>query len=267
MTPNALVEAEHTYQIPRYPEVAAEPSDVPFLGYIGVVVNGTSVFGPNEGQTPDLYGDPIYNAIMDGCQGHTAFEYHHHALVQKCLIDSGLVAEPWMNPDPDPAEPSPILAYAADGFPIYGPYGCLDEDCTPVVEFQSSWQVREGQTPENYAWDPSDNDGAANTYTNTGAYEYVERAGETYLDKCNGRTGPDGSYRYHATAGFPYTLACYRGTPEGTGNGGGQRGGNGGGMGGGMGPPDCQPGQTSMCCGDGNCDGPETPQNCPKDCG
>jgi hypothetical protein len=30
--------------------------------------------------------------------------------------------------------------------------------------------------------------------------------------------------------------------------------------------PMCQPGQTSMCCGDGMCDGPETKTNCPADC-
>ena len=28
----------------------------------------------------------------------------------------------------------------------------------------------------------------------------------------------------------------------------------------------CQPGQTSLCCGDRTCDGPETPDNCAADC-
>jgi hypothetical protein len=40
------------------------------------------------------------------------------------------------------------------------------------------------------------------------------------LDECNGRFGPDGTYRYHATATFPYILGCYRGTANGAGGGG-----------------------------------------------
>ena len=31
-------------------------------------------------------------------------------------------------------------------------------------------------------------------------------------------------------------------------------------------PGPCLPGQTSRCCGDGTCDGPETPENCDADC-
>jgi hypothetical protein len=30
---------------------------------------------------------------------------------------------------------------------------------------------------------------------------------------------------------------------------------------------ECPPGQTSRCCGDGVCDGPETPETCATDCG
>jgi len=36
----------------------------------------------------------------------------------------------------------------------------------------------------------------------------------TVLDECNGRFGPDGTYRYHATDAFPYVLGCYRGDPN-----------------------------------------------------
>jgi len=84
-----------------------------------------------------------------------------------------------------------------------------------------------------------------------------------YLDRCNGREGPDG-YAYHATMSFPYLQACYRGVPaeipaQGMMDDGGP-------MDGGMDPPMCMQGQT-MCCGDAVCDGPETAMNCPEDCG
>jgi hypothetical protein len=77
-----------------------------------------------------------------------------------------------------------------------------------------------------------------------------------YLDKCNGRIGSDGKYRYHATDTFPYVNGCYHGVAE-TGTGGPGRGGPGGGddngttdnggTGGGTGggPPACE--QESDC--------------------
>ncbi|MFV8754153.1 YHYH protein [Nannocystaceae bacterium ST9] len=100
------------------------------------------------------------------------------------------------------------------------------------------------------------------------SHRYVDRGGEqasefVYLDPCNGYEGPDG-YAYHSTLSFPYVQACYRDQPSdsagGTAGGGMMMGGDGDGDG------DCMPGQTSMCCGDGVCDGPETAQSCAGDC-
>jgi hypothetical protein len=202
LTPNALVEAEQHWEIPTAPVLAASPTDIPLLGVMAFTVGGTSIFGPNEGQFPDAFGDPIYNAITDGCTGHTAFEYHNHALSQKCLTTAGLVAEPWTLPDVDSSKPSPILGWALDGFPIYGPYGCLDKDCAEVAEMTSGWvQITD---PSTYAWD---------------AHEFVTGGGATVLDQCNGRVQPDGSYGYHATATFPYILGCFSGTAENVGGG------------------------------------------------
>lgn len=227
-TPNPLVENDVTYRFPRAPAVAASTTALPLLGTIGVAVNGLPIFGPNEAAFPDPYGDPVANAILDECLGHTAFIYHYHALVTKCLTESGLVAEPWRNPDPSAGEPSPVIGYALDGFPIYGPYGCVDAACSSVVEHLSGWDNvayesvgctssaqcssgftcaasmidgarRQACVPTTYAWDN---------------HEYHARSGSQYLDSCNGHTGPQGDYHYHATATFPYVLGCYRGTPR-----------------------------------------------------
>ncbi len=242
ITPNALVEQDFTWEITLNPEVAPEPTDIPILGLVGFTVNGQPFFSPNEGPQPadEAWGDPVYNQIMDECLGHTAFSYHYHALVERCLIQSGVVDEPWSNPAPPEDTPSPILAFAYDGFPIYGARGCVDEDCGEVVEYKSSWvQIDD---PKQDAWD---------------AYEYQANDAPDHLDRCNGHYGPKGDYHYHATAEFPYIIGCYAGTPgEDVGEDGG---------GGGMELPQCEPGQT-MCCGDDLCDGPETADNCPADC-
>ena len=237
LTPNGLAAQDWEWTIPRTPEVAATPTDIPLLGTAAFAVNGLVIYGPNEGPQPDPFGDPIYNDIVDGCFGHTGVDadYHYHALLVSCILRTLQVGAD---------EPDPIIGFALDGFPIYGPRGCVDEDCTEIVTFESGWQAT--GDPTTYAWDN---------------HQYVEQAGEQVLDRCNGRVGPDGTYRYHATSGFPYILGCYAGTPQGAG-------GDGGGGGNPGDPPSCDdvpPG--NPCCGDGLCDGPETATNCPADCG
>jgi hypothetical protein len=213
ITPNALGSQNYEFLIPRNPAVADATSEIALLGPIGVAVNGIPLYGPNEAAQPDPYGDPVYNDILDFCLGHTAPQgvYHYHATLVQCLSDLGVDNEP------DTNVPSPIIGWAFDGFPIYGPLGCTDADCTEVVEFQSGWnQIGD---PTTYAWDN---------------HEFVARPGDaTYLDECNGRIGPEGDYRYHATATFPYILGCFSGTEGGDGGGDGP-GGNGGG------PPLCE---------------------------
>jgi hypothetical protein len=223
-TPNPLTANNEHYEIPLHPTVAAKTTEIPLLGTVGFAVNGLPFFGPNEGATPveSAFGDPVYNGLMDPCQGHTAYEYHYHSMDVKCLDKNSLVAEPWMNADPPADQASPIIGWALDGFPIYGSHECADKSCSKVVVMQSGYE-KVGD-PKTYAWK---------------AYAWKEHAGDaTYLDECNGHTGPNGDYHYHATATFPYILGCYRGTPSGGGlPDGGMPGQDGGGMMGG--PKSC----------------------------
>jgi hypothetical protein len=226
-TPNALVVNQLTYHFPRTPAVAASTTSVPLLNSIAVAVNGLPIFGPNEAALPDPYGDPVANAILDECMGHTAYVYHYHALVVKCLTQAGLVAEPWLLDDPPTDQPSPIIGYAFDGFPIYGPYGCVDAACSQVVEFLSSWDntgyesvdcSSTAQCSANFTCALAMIDGTARNACVPKTYAWTNNAyhaksGSQYLDQCNGHYGPDGGYHYHATSTFPYILGCYSGTP------------------------------------------------------
>jgi hypothetical protein len=238
MTPNGLQAKNYSFTFPRFPAQAASTTPIPLLGNVAVAVNGIPIYGVNEGAQPptDAYGDPIAASILDECGSHSAQQgtFHHHKLLVKCLIQSAVSSsQPWNNADPSPTEPSPIIGYAFDGFPIYGPYECTDAGCTSVHEMLSGWDntgyqmgtigcassaacsngyctevmINGSQTtacvPKTCVW--SNND-------------YTLKAGSQYLDQCNGHTGPNGDYHYHATSTFPYTLGCYRGTP--TNNGG-----------------------------------------------
>jgi hypothetical protein len=236
LTPNELAAQSLEARIPLEPVAAAEPITLNLLGGVGFALVGLPVNSPNEAAVPEPYGDPVYNEIVDACYGHTGpnGDYHLHAMDVLC---STMVA-------PVSGAPSPIIGFALDGFPIYGPDACLDADCTEIATMQSGY-AQTGD-PTTYAWD---------------AYSYTASSDPTVLDVCNGRTEPDGSYGYHMTRTFPYVVGCYHGEvtlPEGGGGGGDT----------GM-PPveDCADVEAGMpCCGDGVCDGPETNDNCPADC-
>ena len=209
MTPNALKPQNWTWSIPAEPKVADKTTAIPQLGLVGFSVAGMPFYGPNEGPQPtdSAYGDPVYNNITDGCFGHTAQngDYHQHAFAVKCLTQAAVPNKmPWTSADEDGSKPSPIVGFAMDGFAIYGPWGCTDAACAKPVKFQSGY--KKVGDPKTNAWQ---------------AYSYQANAADpTVLDACNGRTGPDGVYRYHATSGFPYILGCYKGTATGAGGGG-----------------------------------------------
>ena len=187
ITPNGLAAQNWNWSVPLHPSVAAQTTSISTkFGTVGFTVTGLPIYAAMEGAQPaaKAFGDPVYNGILDSCKGHTGpnREYHLHAL------------------NASPAcgfEPSPIVGYALDGFPIYGSQGCLDVSCTNVVTFRSGW-VKTGD-PKTNAWS---------------AYTYTATSDATVLDKCKGRIGPDGTYRYYATSGFPYTFGCYAGTPS-----------------------------------------------------
>jgi len=216
----------------------------------------------------EALGQKSFNFGVDSSNAHVqpTGEYHYHGMPEGVLTKLGK------------GEKKPTLVgFALDGFPVYARYGYTkaDDASSVVKEMTGSYKIK--ATPD------ADRPSTA-TYP-MGAfrqdYEYVEGSGD--LDECNGRTGvtpefPCGIYHYYITDTYPFIQRCVKGTASGGGmgpggggvGGGGGMGGGGmgsGGMGGGMGgPPPCMPGQMSMCCGDGKCDGPETSANCPADC-
>ncbi|MFT5425635.1 MAG: hypothetical protein ACI9ZT_000567 [Gammaproteobacteria bacterium] len=104
-----------------------------------------------------------------------------------------------------------LLGYAADGFPIYRPYGYsnpVDRD-SALIELHSGHRIKKGTRP----------DGPGGRYdgTYTRDYEYVNGLGD--LDQCNGRTGvtpeyPNGTYHYIITNQFPFIPRCWMGSGD-----------------------------------------------------
>lgn len=98
---------------------------------------------------------------------------------------------------------SPVIGFAADGFPIYGSF---INDNGQIRAVQSSYQLISGNRPSS-----ADDPGGPYNGTYVDDYEYVENSGD--LDECNGMMRA-GSYGYYVTNSYPWVLACFKGTPN-----------------------------------------------------
>lgn len=122
-----------TEYIPVEPQTSTEDCETA-VNTIGLFVNGAAVFGwgdtfsyNNEGVFYNLAAkNEVYD--LDICDGHAAMgEYHLHNYSQ-CLAD--LVGD-------DGSAHSPIIGFAADGYPIYGPW---EDDGVLAI---SGWDARD----------------------------------------------------------------------------------------------------------------------------
>jgi hypothetical protein len=153
--------------------------------------------------------DPMSPLNTFGTDSHNAHvqpngKYHYHGnpvamFEQDCDIQG---------------TPSPVIGFAADGFPVYG--SCFtDPVSNSVKKAQSSFGLKNngGERAEvsGYAT-PEAGQGVvtSNNYDGlfTSDYEYIEGSGD--LDECNGMT-IDGQYGYYVTDSYPWILACYKG--------------------------------------------------------
>ena len=106
--PNSIAQHEYDIELPQDPSVAATPSCVP-MGPIGITVTGVSVYNAFDANDNDANA----NEIQDACHGHPdpSETYHYHGFLQTCVPDAGSATQN-----------SSLLAYAFDGFGIYGPW-------------------------------------------------------------------------------------------------------------------------------------------------
>ncbi len=125
--PNFIQEKDETFYIPLNPrqnpghEATARDNSNHALpmGPIGVAVNGVVFFNPFDANSQDA------TDLMDRCCGHPSPDnlYHYHKY-PICLNS------PWSD---NGEQHSPLIGWAFDGFPIYGPYasaGVMAKDVT-----------------------------------------------------------------------------------------------------------------------------------------
>ena len=187
-----------SYRIPRNPKPAAVHPSAP-LGIVGVFVTGV----------------PIYNPI--GTVSYRDQNIWHRDAVAASVKASPLLASLTASND----HHSPIIGFALDGYPVYGPFGW--DAAGKVQRMNSSYRVRavtgRNSLPDGTALTPAQEGPAVSADFPAGAfaedYEYAPGAGD--LDEFNGRFArtpeyPEGTYAYFlATTGssalaWPYMI-------------------------------------------------------------
>jgi len=223
--PECPTQDERTVYIPLEPTPTEEVCENG-LSKVGIMVNGTSVYNWGDGMSYNNQGAwqnlapeaELYD--VDVCGGHAAGTDYHHHFYSACLAE--LLGD-------DGTEHSPLYGYAADGYPIYGPYeddgelavsawvlrdyadatttGCSDGErsCSLVDQYDISLgteEVSEGPAFDDIVTSLSNNEFVAeNGYYYEDYYwdSTLTEAGGAYLDQYNGHTDSERGYHYHIT--------------------------------------------------------------------
>jgi hypothetical protein len=207
--PNSIAPQNYTFRVPAHPKVADQPTHL-ILDPFGVATNGV-VFDPganewwNRDRNSGWQYEPMtghLNLGVDESNAHVqpTGAYHYHGLPLGMLAKIKNAREQMV-----------LIGWAADGFPIYAPWGYSDpkDPRSPIKPLKSSYRLKNGTRPN----------GPGGTYDGTfvADFEYVAGAGD--LDECNGRFGvmpefPEGAYQYFVTKDFPFIPRYFRGTPD-----------------------------------------------------
>ena len=209
--PNSISPQTYNRRVPLKPT----PSEGQSHGYeFGVAVNGV-MFDPG---TAELWNNNIrwhYEALsgMLTTRGSLGVDqnlahvqpngaYHYHGLPM------GLLAKL------DYRNKMVLVGWAADGYPIYGPFCFSDSknSRSRLKELKSSYRLKSGSRPSG-----SDSPGGAYDGSFSSDYEFVQGAGD--LDQFNGRTGitpefPEGTFYYVLTDNWPFVPRLFHGEPD-----------------------------------------------------
>jgi len=207
--PNNVSAQNNNFQIIAAPSHATSITALSLVVDNAILLNGVKVdllaaacFGVGDGKIGcnDINQawryDPMFVAngfLVDSHNAHSQGNgsYHYHGKPNALYLD-----------DNDSVE-SPLVGFAADGYPIFGPYF---NDNGTIRKAVSSFQVISGSRP-------SSTDSPGGTYDGTYRDDYQFVAGYGDLDECNGMT-INGVYGYFITDGFPYVLNCFKGAPD-----------------------------------------------------
>lgn len=209
--PNAISAQEYTFRVPLYPQMTGRIAQLDGGMSFGVGMDGIP-FDPGTAETWNNNSSWREEAIvgnlkklgLDFNNAHVQPNgaYHYHGMPTE--LTGSVSARSF----------SPLIGWAADGFPIYAQYGYIQADNpnSGIKQLQPSYRLKSGIRPTSPSGPGGNYDG-----TYTADYEYVTGLGD--LDECNGRFGPtpdypNGTYYYVITWDFPRIPRCFKGTAD-----------------------------------------------------
>lgn len=206
--PNDVSEQNDQFEITKTPTQAQQTTSLSLTLDNAIMLNGVKVdllaagcfnvgngkIGCNDMSQPWRY-DPMHPANSFNVDSHNAHAqpdgtYHYHGSPFALFSDNG-------------QNESPVIGFAADGFPIFGSYF---DDGTQIRKAVSSYKLRTGSRPDGSGEPGGIYDGA---YRDD--YEFISSLGD--LDECNGMS-VNGVYGYYITDNYPYVLGCFTGDPD-----------------------------------------------------
>ena len=216
--PHSIARQSGIYRVPLWPKQTVQPVSVRLGLTFGIAVNGV-LFDPGAAEfwlgnaRSGWQYEALGAAVPLGLDANFAHvqpdgSYHYHGLPTGLMKSLGHRT----------GQHSPLIGWAADGFPIYARLGYQDpnSDSSRITELLSSYRLKRGLRPggrrgnQNAPGGP--HDGA---FVND--YEFVAESGD--LDECNGRVCvtpeyPEGIYAYFLTIEWPVIPRKLRGEPH-----------------------------------------------------
>jgi len=220
--PNVIQSQQYRFDLPAKPQPAPQVTPLdrpagdrggpPNLAF-GVALNGI-LFDPGTAEfwNGDRESGWNYEALggavplgLDEQHAHVQPNgaYHYHGISHVIMDQLTL----------KPGEHSPLIGWAADGFPIYALRGYKDpgDPAGGMKTLKSSYALKPGERPR-----PPLGPGGAHDGAFIQDYHYVAGSGD--LDECNGRfcvtpEFPEGTYAYFLTLEWPVVPRAFRGTP------------------------------------------------------
>ena len=237
--PGSVEPQGYTMAFPRNPVEGSGTEAAPEANMVGILINGIPIYGLGDGKSysardnatsPQGEGNWVGEAYFtEGETLDTAFAAHPQ---QSGAYHSH--ATPFRLYDDPSTSHSPLVGFANDGFPVYGPFGysSATDASSGLSRMTSSFQLRNLTTrtvlPDGSTSTPpgpnvtTGGDWDIGTFIQD--YEYIEDLGT--LDEHNGRwcvtpEYPNGTYAYFVTVDvlgnpvFPYYIGTtYYGTPK-----------------------------------------------------
>ena len=211
--PHKIKAQKYKFRIPLNPKVAKKLILLENPRYnFGIGINGV-LFDPlaREYYLGKVKSEWRYeatsNAINLGLDENNAHvqpngAYHYHSMPIGLIKNFSLKNE----------SHSPLIGWAADGFPIYGSNGYRSNSELDLITNKSSYQLKAGKRDNK-----SENPGGYYDGTFISDYLFVQNHGT--LDRCNGRKiktpeFPKGTYAYFITSEYPSIPRCFKGKPS-----------------------------------------------------